>query len=65
VWAGGDPGEIEERANVRINTVRRLDAGTTTPATDDIVIAIDQADGDRLVVIAGSNGVDAIPVESR
>jgi hypothetical protein len=65
VWAGGDPGEIEERANVRINTVRRLDAGTTTPATDDIVIAIDQADGDRLMVIAGSNGVDAIPVESR
>jgi len=65
VWAGGDPGEIEERANVRINTVRRLDAGTTSPPTDDIVIAIDQADGDRLVVVAGSDGVDAIPVESR
>jgi hypothetical protein len=62
VWAGGDIREIEERAHVRLRTIRRLDTADA-PSADAVVEALEQAQGDQLVVVAGPNGVQVIPVE--
>lgn len=65
IWSGGgDLREIEERAHVRLSVVRRTDQDATN-TTDAVVDAIDNAPGERLVVVAGQDGVAAIPVESR
>lgn len=66
VWAAnGDAGEIEKRAHVRVSEMRRLDVVGAAPATDAIVAAIDEAEGERLVVVAGPAGVDVVPVQPR
>jgi hypothetical protein len=64
IWAGGgDLREIEERAHVRLSVVRRTDEdGSST--IDAVVAAIENAPGERLVVVAGEDGVAAIPIES-
>lgn len=62
VWAGGDTREIEQRAHVRLRTIRRLDTAGA-PSADAIVAALEEAHGDRLVVVAGRDGVEVIPVE--
>jgi hypothetical protein len=63
VWAGnGGTVEIEQRAHVRLNVLRRLDVEGAPPSTDTIVTAIDEAEGERLLVVADPNGVTVIPV---
>jgi hypothetical protein len=63
VWAGnGGALEIEQRAHVRLNVLRRLDVEGDAPSTDTIVAAIDEADGERLLVMASPEAVTVIPV---
>lgn len=64
VWAGnGGTEEIEERAHVRVRVDRRLDTPRTEQPLDAIVAAIVATEGERLLVVAGSGGVEAIPIE--
>lgn len=62
IWAGGDVHQIEERSHVRIRTVHRLDIAST-PDPDTIAAAIDEVEGDGLVVVVGTDHVDVIPVD--
>jgi hypothetical protein len=64
VWAGnGDAREIEKRAHVRLSVMKRLDVTGAMPGTDDIVAAIDDAEGERLLVVAGPEGVSVVPIQ--
>jgi hypothetical protein len=66
VWAGnGDARDIEKRAHVRLSVMKRVDLEGATPATDDIIAAIDAASGERLLVVAGPEGVTVVPVQPR
>lgn len=66
VWAGnGDVGLIAERAHATIRVMRRVDENESVPSVDAIVAAIGEAQGDELVVLAGSDGVRVVPVSSR
>jgi hypothetical protein len=64
VWAGGDVSQIEQSSHVRVRTIRRLDT-TDSLSTDAVGAAIDQAEGDRLLVVVGPKRVEVIPIESR
>lgn len=64
IWAGGDTGEIADRAQVRLTVTHRLDVAGA-PSPDVIVRAIEETSGDRLLVVAGVDTVEAIPIESR
>jgi hypothetical protein len=66
VWAGnGDAREIEKRSHVRLSVMQRVDLEGSTPATDDIIAAIDAASGESLLVVAGPEGVTVVPVKPR
>jgi len=64
VWAGGDVHQIEDRSHVRIRSILRTDIADT-PAPDAIVAAIDDAEGDELMVVVGAAGIEVIPVAPR
>ncbi len=61
VWAGGDVRQLEDRSHVRIRSILRTDIADT-PSQDAIVAAIDDAEGDVLMVVVGAAGVEVIPV---
>ncbi|MEA2000961.1 MAG: DUF5671 domain-containing protein [Actinomycetota bacterium] len=63
VWAGnGDAREIEQRAHVRLSVMHRLDIAGPVPTADTIVAAIDETEGECLLVMADTKGVTVIPV---
>jgi hypothetical protein len=64
VWAGGDVRQIEDRSHVRIRSILRTDIADT-PSPDAIVAAIDDAEGEVLMVVVGTAGVEVIPVAAR
>ncbi len=63
VWAdNGNVREIEERAHVRVRVTRRLDMEAVAQPTDAIVAAIEATSGERLLIVAGATGIEAIPI---
>jgi hypothetical protein len=56
--------DLSERANLRINVLRSTGGDGSVPGAADILALIDATPGEHLLVVAGPEGAEALPLES-